>query len=77
MLRPIVYTYKPNSDGIGDDRVHVGLAADDVALMDKRCVAYDAQGRLSNYEDRCVLAYLVAELKRVKTELDALRGRRP
>lgn len=73
MLRPIVYTYRQNNDGIGDDRVHIGLAADDVALMDERCATYDAKGRLSNYEDRCVLAYLVGDRKQLRAELEALR----
>lgn len=56
------------------DKVHVGLIADDVAKMDPRCGIYDKHGKLKNYEDRCVLAYVVADLAKLRAENAALRA---
>lgn len=69
VLRPAVWQYKKDSNL--DDRVHVGLYADDVEKMDKRCVAYK-DGELQNYEDRCVIAYLAGALKELKASNDNL-----
>jgi hypothetical protein len=59
-----VWRYKPDQ---GDDRIHVGLYADDVERMDSRCAIYE-DGQLKNYEDRCVIAYLVAAVKELREE---------
>lgn len=48
--------------GLDPMRIHVGLFADDVEKLDPRCVVYRADG-LSDYEDRCIIAYLVAEVQ--------------
>lgn len=74
-LRPSVWTYRKDADM--DERIHVGLLADDVLKMDSRCVTYDKDGGLLNYEDRCVLAYLVADRHKMRAELEDLRRRLP
>lgn len=58
--------------GLDTTRVHVGLFADDVEKLDPRCVVY-RDGELGDYEDRCVIAYLVADRKKMKAEIEALR----
>ena len=80
-LRPASWFYKDKA--IYGPREHVGLYADDVAKMDPRCAVYDNKGQLKNYEDRCVLAYLVAdrdqtrsEIKQFRKEIDELQHRR-
>ncbi len=66
-LRTESWTYKKDDSGRLDSRVHVGLYADDVAAMDKRCAIYDGESRVENYDDRCVLAYIVAALRELKS----------
>lgn len=61
--------------GLDTKRVHVGLFADDVEKLDPRCVVYRNDGQLGDYEDRCVIAYLVADRKQLKHEIEALRQR--
>ena len=57
----------------GDPKVtHVGLVADDVAAMDPRCGIYE-HGKLKNYEDRCVLAYLTATVAAQQAEIADLK----
>lgn len=72
-----VWSYKdPQAHGPG---VHVGVYADDVEAMDKRCAVYDTDGQLVNYEDRCVMAYLVAanqDLSRRLSKLEHPHGHR-
>lgn len=72
-LYPIVFNYKDNkAHGSG---THVGLLADDVARMDQRCGIYDGAGKIDNYEDRCVLAYLVDDVKQLRAEVTRLESR--
>jgi hypothetical protein len=54
-----VWRYKPE---IGKPAgQHIGLYADDVADLDKRCANYDDKdGRIKNYEDRCLIALMLA-----------------
>lgn len=52
---------------------HVGLYADDVEKMDPQCVEYK-EGKVYNYEDRCVIAYLVGSVKALKAELEIMKG---
>lgn len=59
-LRVVPWRYKSGVDM--DDKVHIGLLADDVEQLDRRCVSYDKDG-IQNYEDRCLIAYLVAARK--------------
>jgi hypothetical protein len=47
----------------GDKKIHIGLIADEVEAMDARCAVYDSAGMIYNYEDRCIIAYLVAARK--------------
>jgi hypothetical protein len=59
----------------GDPKVtHVGLVADDVATMDPRCGIYE-HGKLKNYEDRCVLAYLTATVAAQQAEIAELKAK--
>lgn len=67
-LHPTVYRYKPES-GFDDGRVHVGLLAQDVAKMDDRCGVRNVEGEIINYEDRCVLAHLVAEIESLRRSI--------
>ena len=69
-LRIGVWKYKDKYKNDYDKHIHVGLYADDVAKMDPRCVGYDKNGELQNYEDRCVLAYLVAGQQKLKVDLE-------
>lgn len=69
-LRPAIWRYKKDSNL--DNRTHIGLYADDVEKMDKRCVGYDKDGKLQNYEDRCVIAYLAGAIKELKAMNDNL-----
>lgn len=57
-LRAAVYTYK-NKKQYGA-QVHVGLYAQDVEKMDRRCVVYNQKGKIQNWDPNCVIAYLVA-----------------
>lgn len=74
VLRPAVWTYKDTAD-FGAQRT-VGLYADDVRKMDPRCVVYDKAGRLENYEDRCVIAHLVADMQVQQRRIDELTAER-
>ena len=66
MLHPAIYTYKdPKKNGEGEK---VGIYADDVAKMDSRCVTYD-KGVLQNYDDHCILAYLLVDRAKLKAQL--------
>lgn len=56
----------------GDEEVHVGFYADDVEKMDMRCAIYE-DGKLQNYDDRCVISYLVAAVKEQHKEIEHLR----
>lgn len=71
-LHPTVYRYKTES-GFDDGHVHVGLLAQDVAMMDDRCAVRNSGGEIVNYEDRCVLAHLVADNDNLRAEVEALR----
>jgi hypothetical protein len=55
---------------------HVGLIADDVERMDPRCAIYE-KGKLKSYEDRCIIAYLVADRQEMKREIADLKLRMP
>lgn len=69
----IPWKYKDDvGHGLDPTRLHVGLFADDVEKLDPRCVVY-RDGAVSDYEDRCMIAYLVADRKRAKEENDDLR----
>lgn len=72
-LRSAVWRYKDT--GTWGDRSYVGLYADDVENLDARCVSRDRAGKLDNYEDRCVIAYLVAAVQRQQAEIAALKAR--
>lgn len=60
--------------GLDTTRVHVGLFADDVEKMDPRCVVYRSDG-LGDYEDRCLIAYLVADRRQLRHDNDNLQAR--
>jgi hypothetical protein len=70
-LHPMVYRYRPEVEL--DNSAHVGLFADDVERMDSRCVVYE-QGRPRNFEDRCVIAYLVKAVGELQKENRNLRA---
>lgn len=63
LLRTESWRYKQNEETAGqfDKRVHIGLYADDVEKMDKRCVGH-RDGHVENYDRDCVLAYVVKAL---------------
>lgn len=65
---------KKKDAGRFDDRVHVGLIADDVAKMDDRCVGHLPDGRVADYDDRCVLAYAIGAIKEQQKQIMALRA---
>lgn len=68
------WSYKPDSGLYQDGKVHVGLFADDVEKLDSRCVVYGKHG-VENYEDRCILAYLVKIVQLQKSEIEDLKRR--
>ena len=72
LLRPAAWQYKDKKEW--GERPYVGLYADDVEKMDPRCVSRDKDGHLENYEDRCVIAYLVATVQEQKKQIAALQG---
>jgi hypothetical protein len=73
-LHPAVWTYKPEFQkefgSKGEQRV--SLYADDVEKMDRRCVTYD-HGKLNDYSDRCIVAYLVATVQKQQAEIAELK----
>lgn len=73
-LHPAVWTYK--DEKTWGDRPYVGLYADDVEKMDPRCAVHNKDGQLENYQDRCVIAYLVAVVQNQQRQIDELRGGR-
>ncbi len=75
-FRTEAWTYKQTKENKGqfDTRVHLGLYADDVEKMDKRCVGYK-DGKLENYDRDCVLAYHTAAFKELKAANDNLTAR--
>lgn len=76
-LRPGIWRYQRRYwDQFGGPRVRVGLYADDVAKMDTRCVTYDPDGQLKDYEERCIIAYLMAAMQGQQREIDQLRHRK-
>jgi hypothetical protein len=70
-----VWRYRQDAEYKGrfDTRLHVGLIADDVAKMDDRCVGYRG-GKVGDYDERCVIAYLVGAVKAQQREIEALSG---
>ncbi len=74
-LRTESWKYKRVKDDGLDDRERVGLYADDVEKMDKRCAVYANDNKtVNNYDDRCVITYLVAAMKGLKQDNDNLRN---
>lgn len=71
----VPWSYRRDSGTYENGLIHVGLIADDVESMDPRCVVRDGEGKLLNYYDRCVLAYLVADRKALKARIIALEER--
>lgn len=70
-LHAVVWSYKnPKKNGEGE---FVGLYAEDVERMDARCAMYDPDGKLHDYRDRCIIAYLVDSQNSMRTELAALK----
>jgi hypothetical protein len=64
-----VWKFKPEH---GDPDVeHIGLYAEDVEKMDHRCAIYE-YGKIKNYEERCVIDYLVVAMKAQQQEIDYL-----
>lgn len=64
--------------GLDPSRIHIGLLADDVEKLDARCAVYRKDDpRPSDYEDRCVIAYLVAARKSDHDEFAAYRRAHP
>jgi hypothetical protein len=70
----VPWKYKPG--GRDSDQVHVGLFADDVEKLDPRCVDRDEKG-VTNYDNRCIIAYLVAARNADKAEFDEYRRTHP
>lgn len=68
-----LYSYK-DTQTYGDGE-RVGLYAQDVEKMDNRCVTYKKDGTVSTYDDRCVIAYLVADRQNMKSEIENLKMR--
>ena len=69
----VPWKYKDDAGfGLDTNRVHVGLFADDVEKLDSRCVVYK-DGQVSDYEDRCIIAYLVADRQKMKDEIEQLK----
>jgi hypothetical protein len=66
------WSYRRDTSLYEQGKVHVGLLADDVEKLDARCVSYGEHG-VENYEDRCLIAYLVEGYKRLKADNDNLR----
>ena len=77
-LRAGTWSYKePYQKRFGSNgEQRVSLYADDVAKMDPRCVVYD-HGQVSDYYDRCVVAYLVATVQKQQAEINELKASRP
>lgn len=73
-LRGAFWTYK-NTKMYGTQQ-YGGLYADDVAKMDPRCVTRRKNGKVDNYYDRCVLAYLTATVQQQGRDLAALKAAR-
>lgn len=70
------WTYKPEyQTQFGGPAEHVSLYADDVEKMDPRCVTYDETGKVHDYYDRCVIAYLVEDRQNMKAEIEDLKRR--
>jgi hypothetical protein len=74
-LRTEPWRYKPQYQDHGQIE-HVGLIADDVAKMDPRCAIRDETGKVVNYSDRCIEAYLVAMVKAQQVRIDKLEHRK-
>jgi hypothetical protein len=70
-LRTDFWRYKPDYQDHGKDE-HVGPIADDVERMDPRCGQYDDNGKLYNYQDRCIEGYLIGSVKALKVANDNL-----
>jgi hypothetical protein len=61
-LRPGDWTYKDTR--MYGNNLYGGIYADDVKKMDPLCVTYDKKdGGLFNYYDRCVMAWLTADMQ--------------
>ena len=72
-LQPAIWSFKDASyDGA---REHVGIYADDVATMDRRCAVYGSDEKVKNYEDRCLIGYLVAAQQQQEKRLEILERR--
>jgi len=74
-LPDVVRGWRYNGMDMPNDREHVGLYAEDIERLDRRCIVYDKDGKVKNYEDRCVIAYLVAAMKAQQQEISELRAR--
>jgi hypothetical protein len=55
------------------DHPYVGIYAQDVAKMDDRCATYDDKGKIQNYDERCVVGYLIAGNQEQQKEITAMQ----
>jgi len=69
-LHPVAFNYKDKK--AYDAHEHVGLLADDVAKMDPRCGIYE-DGKIKNYDERCVIAYLVSDRQEMRDQLRSMK----
>ena len=76
-IKPVSFNWR--STGQADK----GFIAEDVHALDKACSTYDKDGKLTGYDDRCVLAIAVksiqeqqAEIEELKKEVAALKATR-
>ena len=70
-LKPATFIY--NSDKTETQKL--GMIAEDVADVCPIAGMVDKNGKVENYDDRAVIAMLVAEVQRLNAEIEKLKGR--
>lgn len=70
-LKPATFIY--NSDKTETQKL--GMIAEDVADVCPIAGMTDKDGKVENYDDRAIIAMLVAEVQRLNAEIDKLKGR--
>lgn len=77
-MQPITYRYAPTGNARFDDApnqrdIHAGLRAEDVARIDRRLVAYDADGEVRTIRQDSVISVLVKAVQEQQHEIDAIK----
>lgn len=79
-MRPIVYRYAPTGNARFDEApnqrdIHAGFRAEDIAKIDRRLVALDADGAVRTVRQDGIVASMVKAIQQQEARIDAVERR--